>query len=167
MFKKLLVTFVLVGLSSQVFAGKVVIFDHEEALLRTKVAQQKIDKLKAKPEYAQLLANAESMKADLEALNKEGNSKGMTWSEEERAEHRKKMEYIQADLKLAAQKLQGENSAVIKEIVSEMQPKLEAVLTKMVDSGDVDIVLRKQATYIAKPASDITAKVTEELDKLK
>lgn len=167
MFKKIVGSVILAGLAMQTLAGKIVIFDHEEALLRTQVAQQKIDKLKSKPEYAQMLANAESMKADLEALTKDANSKGMTWSTEERAENRKKMEYIQADLKLAAQKLQGENSAVIQDIVNEMQPKLETVLTKLVESGEVDIVLRKQASYIAKPSSDITDKVTAELDKLK
>ncbi len=167
MIKRSVFTIVLLAFAPLALAGKVVVFDHEEALLKTKLAQTKIEALKAKPDYAQMLAQAESLRVDLESLSKEANSKGMTWSNEEKADHRKKIEYVQADLKLAAQKLQAENSAVIKAIITEMQPKLEKVLTKFIESENVDLILRRQVSYITKPSADITSQITTELDKLK
>jgi len=166
MLLRLVFTVLLAATAQFSLAGKVVVFDHEEALLKTKLAQNKIEALKAKPEYAQMLAQAESLRSDLESLSKEANSKGMTWSNEEKAEQRKKIEYVQADLKLAAQKLQAENSAVIKAIIEEMQSKLQQVLTKYVESEDVDLILRRQVSYVNKPRADITDEITAELDKL-
>lgn len=167
MFKKsiLMAALLLVGQLS--FAANVVVFDHEQALLETQVAKKKIEALKAKPQYAQMTTQLESLRTDLEAMAKDANSKGMTWSAEEKADHRKKMEYIQADMKLAAQKIQAENSAVINAILEEMQPKLEKALKNYVDSKEADIILRKQAAYVAKPSHDITGKITKALDEMK
>ena len=167
MFKKVFFTFVIAALSQFALAGKVVVFDHEQAIFDTALAKKRIKELQAKPDYAQMMAQAESLKADLAALSKEAESKGMTWSAQEKAEHRKKLEYIQADLKLAAQKLQAEQSAVLREIMEEIQPKLEEVLKKYVTAEGVDMILRKQVTYVAVPAIDITDKITAELDKAK
>ncbi|VUD68227.1 hypothetical protein TDB9533_04051 [Thalassocella blandensis] len=167
MFKKVLFTIMIAAISQFSFAGKVVVFDHEQAIFNTKLAKKRIEELQAKPDYAQMMAQAESLKADLAALSKEANSKGMTWSAEEKADHRKKLEYIQADLKLAAQKLQAEQGVVLKAIMEEIQPKLEDVLKKYVTAEDVDMILRKQVTYVAVPAVDITDKITKELDKAK
>lgn len=167
MFKKVFLTIMIAAMSQFAFAGKVVVFDHEQAIFNTKLAKKRIEELQAKPDYAQMMAQAESLKADLAALSKEANSKGMTWSAEEKADHRKKLEYIQADLKLAAQKLQAEQGVVLKAIMEEIQPKLEEVLKKHVASEDVDMILRKQVTYVAVPAVDITDKITKELDKAK
>lgn len=167
MMNKVLLTLLLTAATQLAFAGKIVVFDHEEAIMSTNIAQNKIEALKAKPDYARMMAQAESFRADIEALNKEASSKGMTWGAEEKAEHRKKVEYIQADFKLAAQKIQGENQAVVQTIVAEMQPKLEEVLTKYVETNDVDMVLKKQVSYIARPVVDITPIIIDEMNKLK
>lgn len=167
MFNKFVLSLALVVCSHASFAGKIVVFDHEEAMLRTKVAQEKFDTLKAKPAVADMIAQGETAKADLQSLSKEANSKGMTWSAEEKAEHRKKIEYIQADMKLLSQKLQAENNGVIGAIMENLQPKLQKVLGSYIEANDIDIVLRKQGTYMAKPTLDITADITAELDKQK
>jgi len=167
MFKKCLLSIVLLAASFGAYAGKIVVFDAQQALLRTKVAQEKFDQLTAKPEYTKIMQNAESLKVDLEAMSKEANSKGMTWSDQEKADHRKKMEYVQADLKLAAQKIQAERNTVMNAIVTELQPKLEEVIGKYLESQDIDLVLRKEASFVAKPAADITQEIAAELDKMK
>lgn len=165
MLKKIVGTFVLVAASQLSFAGKVVVFDPQEAILGTEMAQKRIQELRKKPEYAQMVAQAESLRADLEVLSKEATTKGITWSEAERAEHRKKIEYVQADFKLVGQKIQSENSAVMGAIVNEMSPKAEEALKAMVESEDIDMVLRKQVTFYVKPDSDITGSIVEALNK--
>lgn len=167
MINKLILTLVMLAASQASLAGKIVVFDPEEALMRTKLAQQKFEQLQAKPEFAQMMAQAESLRTDLEALSKEANSKGITWSADQKSEHRKKMEYVQADLKLAAQKIQAERAGVMQSLVGEMQPKLEQVLKSFIESEDIDLVLRKQVSFASKPAVDITIKIAQELDKAK
>lgn len=167
MFNKALIALVFVLCSQFAQAGKIVVFDHEEAMLRTKTAQEKFESLKAKPQVAEMIAQGETAKADLQALSKEANSKGMTWSPEEKAEHRKKIEYIQADMKLLSQKLQAENNSVITAIMEELQPKLQKVLGDYIEKNDIDMVVRKQGTYMAQPALDITGEITAHLDKQK
>lgn len=165
MFKKFIIICVVSLMSQMAFAGKIVVFDHEQAIVNTALFKKRMQELESKPEFAQLKAQAESLKADLEALSKEANSKGMTWSAKEKEKFLKDRDYIQQDLKLAAQKLQTEQGAVVKDIMSEIQPKLEDALKKYVASEGVDMVLRKQVTYVALPAVDITEAITNQLDK--
>lgn len=167
MFQRIIPAVLLMVVAQFAAANKIVVFDHEQAIMATDIAKTKVDKLKAEAGYAQLLAQGESLRADLEALAKELNSKGMTWDENKRAEHRKKMEYIQADLKLASQKIQAENQAVMQEIGGAVQPLLEEVLKNYIESNNIEMVLKKQATYMAAPAVDITPQIVEALNKSK
>ncbi|WP_185964544.1 OmpH family outer membrane protein [Aliikangiella marina] len=141
-------------------------FDAQQALLRTKVAQKKFERLRAKPEFAKIMKNAEELQASLKKLDKTGIEKGMTWTDQERVEHRKKMEFIQADLKLAGQKIQSEQSALMNTIMTELEPKLGKVLSDYMEQQDIDIILRKEAIFISKPVADITEDIIKELDKL-
>jgi len=166
-FRKLFITIALVFCSSAALAGKIAVFDHEQAIMQTKQAESVVKKLKAKAAYAQLVGQVESLKADLQSLAKEEQTKGMTWSSEKQVEHRKKMEYIQADLQLALKKIQAENNTVAKKLMQDMGPKLEKAIKKIVDSEGIDVLLRAGAVYYAKPSLDITKKVASELDKAK
>ncbi|WP_075186720.1 OmpH family outer membrane protein [Teredinibacter haidensis] len=165
--KKILAVGALLVMANMAFAGKIAIFNHESAMMGTKQAAQAIEKLKANAEYNQMMTQIESLQADLKGLAKEAETNGMTWSQEKMAEHRKKMEYVQADLQLAAKKIQGENAAVINKLAQEFQPKLKAVLDEIMKADGIDVILRPQAVYTVMPALDITAKVTAALDKAK
>lgn len=164
--KKLLGIVILFSVSQTLWAaGKIVTFDHQQAMLETDFAKKRIEALKQKSEFVKLQANLESLRADLQSMAKEQESKGMTWSQQQLAEHRKNMEYIQADLQLAQKKIQAETSAVLGQIAQELEPKLESVLKKVIESEKIDVVLKKQAVYFASPKQDISGKVTEMLDK--
>ncbi|MFT5082940.1 MAG: outer membrane protein [Lentisphaeria bacterium] len=167
MFNKIFIAAVLLLLSQLSLAGKIVVFDHEEAIFKTKLFQDKVAELNAKPGYAQVKAQAESLKADLAALSKEASVKSMTWSAEEGAEYTKKVEYIQADYKLAVQKLQSEQATLMKGVSQLVQPKLEAALDATVKAEGIDMVLRKQAGYFSVPSVDITDKIVQAIDKTK
>ncbi len=147
------------------FAGKVVIFDAQQAIMQTSMAKQRMEALQKNPEYAKLRAELDGYQADLSALAKEAESKGLTWSAEQQAEHRKKVEFIQADRQLVIQKLQKENDDLVKGLLEEGQKMIPAVLEQLVKSDEIDVILRKEATFFASPAVDITAKVIAELNK--
>lgn len=165
--RKTLATVALIAFANIAFAGKIAVFNPESALLATKHAEKVIEKLKANPEYAQMTAQIESLQTDLKALSKESETKGMTWSQEQAAAQRKKMEYVQADLQLAVKKVQAENQAVIGKLAQELQPKMDAALSDIMKAEGIDAVLRPQAVIKVNSSIDITAKIVEAMDKAK
>ncbi len=166
--KKMVIGVALMAASLLAYAeGKVVIVDMQSAILSTDFAQQRLKNLEGKADFISMKAKFESLKADLEALQKEAETKGLGWSESEKAEHRKKMEYLNADLQLAAKKIQAEQVAVAQAIINELKPKASAALNEMIASEGIGLVLDAKAGLFANPSFDITAKVTEKINKAK
>jgi len=165
--RKILATVALLAFANIALAGKIAVFNPESALMATNAAAKTIEKLKGNAEYAQMTAQAESLQADLKAMAKEAETKGMTWSQDEAAAHRKKMEYVQADLQLAAKKVQAENQAVVSKLAKDLQPKMDAALSEIMKAQDIDVILRPQAVIKVNSAIDITRAVVDAMNKAK
>lgn len=163
----LLASLLLFATGVAVAQTKVAVFNLQAAILNTELAQKSLKDLREDSDFSSLQAKAESLKADLESLRKESETKGMTWSAEQTAEHRKKMEYVGADLQLAAKKIQSEQQAVVQRVIQQIQPKVERVLKEVVEEEGYDLVLDSQSAYVVAPDHNITAKVTERLNTSK
>lgn len=148
-------------------ADKVAVFNLERAILSTKAAKKASSDLQANPEFAALRAKYEGLVADMEKLREQQSSKGMTWNADQQAEHRKKVEYIRADLELAQKKLQAEQNGAVRGLMQELQAKTEKALEEVIKSEGVDVVLNAAQVYHASDKADITDKVTAKLDKMK
>jgi outer membrane protein len=148
-------------------ATNVVVFNPQAAILRSDTAQKQLEELRGDSDYASMQARLESLKTDLEGLRKESETKGMTWSADQVAEHRKKMESVGSDLQYTAKKMQSEQQSVLERIMQQMQPKVEKALSEVVKEVGADLVLDSQSAFFAAPKADITAKVTEKLNKAK
>lgn len=151
------------GLS--VAANNIVVFSPQAAILRSDAAQNQLKDMREGSEFAGMQAKLETLKADLEALRKEGETKGMTWSKDKMAEHRQKMESVGSDFQYTAKKMQAQQQSVMENIMQGMQPKLEKALMEVVKEVGADLVLDSQSAFYAAPSADITAKVTEKLNK--
>ena len=149
------------------FAGKVAVFNAQMAIMSTNAAKKADMELDQNKEYVALRAEVDSLRADLEKLKTEGETKGLTWSIEERSAHRQKMAFINEDYQLAAKKIQSARNTAMQKLVESLEPKLEAILRELMASDSIDIVLHNQAVLISKPDVDITTKVTEQLNKIK
>lgn len=155
-------------LSAASFAqGKVVILDIQAAMLSTEIAKQNLSKLDKNPEYAAMKAKLDGLVADMKSLQAAADKDGMTWSAEEQAEHRKKVEYLRADYELAGKKLQAERQAVMQRVMQELMPKTRTVLEQLIAADNIGLVLNSQAAIHAAPAFDITQKLTDQLNKAK
>ncbi|WP_188150193.1 OmpH family outer membrane protein [Teredinibacter waterburyi] len=167
MLNKIIIAFALSLSAMTAAAGKIAICDPQAAVMQTEYFAKAYEALKARGDYSQMLAQVESLQADMQALAKEAETKGMTWGQEQQLNHRKKVEYVRADLELAVKKVQSENNAFQSKVMQELQPKLEKVMQKIVDSESIDMVLRPQSVFYAAPDTDITAKITAALNKAK
>ncbi len=167
-FTKLFAVAALVLVSSSVVAqGKIAVFNPQAAMFNTNIAKQRLTELRAKPEYAAIQAKFESLKVDMQELQKEAKTNGVTWSQEQLAANRKQMEYKRADLELAAKKLQAEEKAAMQRILQELGPKMQTVFNQLVTAEGIGLVLDSKAAHFAEASYDLTAKITDKLNTSK
>lgn len=157
----------LVAFSAGSFAqGKIAVFDVERAILNTDAAQAQIKDFEANADFAAMKAKYESMAAELQALDKELKTDGVTWSDEKKIDHRKKMEYLKADFDLETKKIQQEQQIVFTRIIQGQAQAAQQVVKELVDSEGIGLILNAQAVQYADSAYNITAKITDRLNNL-
>jgi outer membrane protein len=144
---------------------KIAVVDIARAIFSSNVAQERLKQAETSADFVALKAKYESSAADLQALAKEAEKKRMTWSQEEAAEHQKKMEYAKADAELAGRKIQAEQQQLQQRIMQELGPKAQEALQEVVTETGVTILLRADAVMLAGPESNLTAKVADRLNK--
>jgi outer membrane protein len=84
--KRLFLAVVVMMFSATVAAaGKVVVFNMQAAILQTDLAKKRISALEANPEYAALKVKFESLRADLEGLQKDAATNSMVWTDQQKA----------------------------------------------------------------------------------
>jgi|GEM_PF-1273652 len=148
------------------FAGKVVVLDLQQAIFQTDVAQARQKAVLESAEYIGLRGEAESLMSELEALNKKAQSDGLTWSQDQIAEHKKKVEFVQGDYQRVVQKAKASEQAMAQGIVGAVKEEyITSSLVNIVKAEGIDLVLRKEASNYSTPESDITAKLVVELNK--
>ena len=84
---------VLVGVlsvSNAVAADKIAVVNYTVAIFSSQTAQNKLKEAQQSADFLALKAKYESSTADLQAMAKEAESKRLTWSQEEAAQHQKK-----------------------------------------------------------------------------
>lgn len=159
--------FLLVTAQYALAAGKVAVFNFEQAVFSTKAAEKALKELQTDSDYAQWAAQEESLIAELKALNKQQETEGLTWSAEQIGEYRKKVNLIQQDLQFNRKKLQDAQTNWQRKLLGEMQDDVEKVLNQIIESEGIDIVLSDKAVVYFAPGINITPKVVEELNKKK
>ncbi len=168
MFNKVILASVLMAVAQFSFAGKIVIFDPNEAIMRTQFAQQKVGAFEATPEFAKMKAEFEALNAELEILNKELTSKSMTWGDAEKSKHRDKMEQVAKNRKLAMDLIKTEQNLLLKSIFDKYQTQLQGIVKQYMDEKGIDFMLRREAVaVVGNQSSDVTEAIAAELDKLK
>lgn len=166
MMKKISVALAALVFSTVAMAeGKVVVFNMQAAIIQTDAAKKSLQALDADADFSQMKAKFEALRSDLMNLDKDAKTNGVTWSNEQKLEHRKKVEYKSADLKLAAEKLKKERNAVVQKIMQELGPKAKTALNEVVTAEGLGLVLDSSVAYWANADHDITAKVTAKLNK--
>ena len=157
----------ILSFSNSIFAEeKIAVFDASTAIMASNPAQARINSALERTDIVALKAQLEGLAADLQGLEKVAESKRLTWSKEEIAEHNKKREYARADYELAGRKYQAETQQIQQSIVQEFQPKTEAALKLVIESEDITLVLRREVVIHFSPKLDITAKVVDLMNKV-
>ena len=145
---------------------KIAVIDMQQAMFASNYAQNMAKEASESSDFVALRAKAESSAADLQAMVKEAETKRLTWSTEEAAEHQKKMSYTKADYDLAVQKIQGEQQQLQQKIMQELTPQFQEALNEVAKSEGITLLIRRESVIIANPKNDLTAKVVDKLNQI-
>ena len=143
---------------------KLAVVDARVAIFGSNAAQSALKAFEESADFISLKAKYESSSADFQAMAKEAETKRLTWSQEELAEHQKKMSYVKADAELAIQKINAEQKQLEQRILQDLAPLVEQALQEIVKEEGISILLRAESVLLATPKTSITGKVAARID---
>ena len=166
-YMRLVIVVLCSALASLAFSeDKIAVIDMQQAMFASNYAQNMAKEASESADFVALRAKAESSAADLQSMAKEAETKRLTWSTEEAAEHQKKMSYTKADYDLAVQKIQGEQQQLQQKIMQELTPQFQEALSEVAKGEGITLLLRRESVIIADPKNDLTAKVVDKLNQI-
>ena len=145
-------------------SGKISVVDARIAIFSSNAAQSALKAFEESADFMSLKAKYESSSADFQAMAKEAETKRLTWSPEELAEHQKKMSYVKADAELAIQKITSEQKQLEQRVLQDLAPLVEQALQEIVKEEGISVLLRAESVLLASPDTSITAKVAARID---
>lgn len=145
-------------------ATNIAVVDARVAIFGSAAAQTAVKEFEESEDFINLKAKYESSSADFQAMAKEAETRRLTWSPEELAEHQKKMSYVKADAELAIQKLTAEQKQLEQRILQTLAPLVEQAINEIVNEEGISILLRAESVLTASPEMSITAKVADRID---
>lgn len=107
----------------------------------------------------------QALQTEVTDLQKRLQDEGEVMAEAERRKVVKEIENKRIDLDFRAQKLQKERQDQQSEFLQVMAPKVQAIVTDMVEVERYDLVFERSNVGYVNPRHDITAKVTEKLNE--
>jgi outer membrane protein len=150
--------------SADTSSAKIAVVDARVAIFSSAAAQSALKTFEESADFISLKAKYESSSADFQAMAKEAESKRLTWSPEELAEHQKKMSYVKADAELAIQKISSEQKQLEQRVLQDLAPLVEQALQEIVKEEGITVLLRAESVLLATPETSITEKVANRID---
>ncbi len=169
--KHLLTAILLLGSSLLAFAdGKIAVVDFEKAILNTDRVKEKYQELEADPDNMKKMEEAKAIQAEYKQLAERLQKEFPTMSIEEKQKADAQLKSKQADLEHIGRKIQDISLAAIKPIMSDMNRQAQIIVQEIISVEGIGLLLHKtpQAPLVihADTSFDITAKVTDKLNKL-
>ena len=144
--------------------NKIAVVDAKIAIFGSETAQTYLKTFEESADFISLKAKYESASADFQAMAQEAETKRLTWSAEELAEHQKKMSYVKADAELAIQKISAEQKQLEQRILQNLAPLVEQSIQEIVKEQGITLLLRAESVLLASPETSITQQVAERID---
>lgn len=153
--------------SATVSAGKIAVFDPEMAILSTDAAKARFEKVKKDKEFKKLEKQIKGYEADIKSMQKESEKNRLTWSDTQKQEFQKKLSYVYEDRELALKKVATEQKQIVAELNQKYAKKMEEATKKLIESQDIDLLVKPGAVWHVKPALNLTPQVVRMLNEAK
>jgi outer membrane protein len=144
---------------------KIAVVNVQRAIGESNEAKALIAKLEADTSADQ--AAIKALGADITKVQEKFNKDGDVMSDAEKRKLQKEIEDKQIDYQFRVNKFQKTVNERQQEILSQMAPKLDAVLQDIIAKDQYDLVIHRQNVVYINAKYDITAQVTEMLNQKK
>jgi outer membrane protein len=160
--KKCVTAAALCMMSAVSFAEtKIAVLNVQVAVFQTATAKAKFAKMEKSPDFAATKAKLDGIQTDAKLLTESYKKESSTWAPE------KKLQGLSQEYEFNAKKLKDAQNEVAQQVMQELGAKVEAAVKQVIDAEKIGLVLNSQAAMHATPEYDITAKVTDLINKAK
>lgn len=160
-----LVSFMLLASSLVAAQGKIAVLDVQGAILNTNEAQKRLKELRDQPAFKANSQELEKLKQEYDNVIKQLQKDLAVMSNEQKEAQRKKIEEKRSDIEHVVRKLQVSEQELLQGLMQEMGPKLQEAVAALIKSEDIGLLLDRKVAMHVDNGYNITAKVTEQLNK--
>lgn len=161
-----LLTLVAIFSQTQVHAqGKTAVLNIQQAILLTEEAQSRLKDLRGQTSYKENKARLDELRKEHDDIIKKLQKDMAVMGEEEKLEQRRSIEEKRADIEHVMRKLQAAEQQLGQALVQELAPKLQQIVTDLLKTEGIGLLLNSEAVLHADNSYDITAKVTDRLNR--
>lgn len=146
-------------------SGGIAVVDVQAAMLATDYAQALVEQKRNEPEFAKLNSTYEALRADLQAMAAEAQANAASWTPDQIEENNKLIQYTNADLQLAVQKIEAEQQEVFSQIEIDLQPLALAAIEELIQAEGVTLLLERSAVMYGDPSLNLTEKLIVKLNE--
>ncbi len=164
-FRSTIAFFIIVFSSMAVAQQAIAVIDIERAAIQSDYAKNSIKKLQDSDTFKQNLAVYKRLGGEFKAMQKDGQTNGLTWSDEQKAAHTSKLEKKLAEINKIGGQLDSEKAAVERRIQKELTPKIEKIVPEIIKDKKLGLLLNSRAVYFRTPEYDITQELIDRLNK--
>lgn len=145
--------------------GKIAVLDIQSAILNTDVAQERLKALRNEPDFKDNRKELESLKKQHDKMVEKLKKDLAVLSAEQKQAKSQRISEKRADIEHVARKLQAAEQQLVQEVVQELAPKMQEVVGELIKNEQIGLLLDRKATLHVDNAFNITAKVTDKLNK--
>jgi len=165
--KILCLTLLLLGAlaHSSVFASEnIATVDLEGALRASNYSLKQYKALKSDLNYQKLIAQIKQTRQSLDQLQKESETKSLTWSDEQKQAHQQKGQAVYTELSSLADQQTTTRRRLDASIQKELAPKVEMIVNQIIDEKKIGLLIKAQAVYFRTVEFDITEELVKKLN---
>lgn len=145
--------------------GKTAVLNIQQAILMTDESQKRLADLRNRASYKDNKAKLDEYRAEYDAIIKKLQKDAAVMGDTERQEQQRAIREKQVDIEHELGKLQNAEQEVAQTLVQELAPKLQQIVTELLKTEGIGLLLNSQAVLHADNSYDITAKVTDRLNR--
>ena len=121
--------------------------------------------MRNEPDFKDNRKELESLKKEHDKMVEKLKKDIAVLSAEQKQAKSQRISEKRADIEHVARKLQAAEQQLVQEVVQELAPKMQEVVGELIKNEQIGLLLDRKATLHVDNAFNITAKVTDKLNK--
>lgn len=165
-FLKSLTLLCALGVSAVSFAqANIAVIDIDGAVANSNYAKEARKKLENSESFQKKRARYSELGKELKTMEKNAQTNGLTWSDEEKRNHNKAAKEKLSEINKIGNQLDSEISQINKQMAKDLNPKIDEIVKSIIKEKQLGILLKAQTVHYATPQFDITKELLDRLNK--